>query len=182
MKLMAVLSVIAVTMVATSTTRAAQLQLKHRPFKTMTRQQKINYLHRQIRHDHSIVRFFRNHHALVTAKTRTYVKWAKTSLRVAGANLRKLLVVPVAHAASGVIHNLLCIHRYEGAWNDPDSPYWGGLQMDMNFQRAYGREFLNRWGTADKWPVWAQLQAGARGVAARGYEPWPRTARLCGLY
>jgi hypothetical protein len=39
-----------------------------------------------------------------------------------------------------------------GNWRDPDSPYYGGLQMDMDFQRAYGAEFLARWGTADHWP------------------------------
>ena len=31
-----------------------------------------------------------------------------------------------------------CIHRHEGAWNDPNAPYYGGLQMDIGFQRAYG--------------------------------------------
>jgi hypothetical protein len=80
-----------------------------------------------------------------------------------------------------IIHNLLCIHHYEGAWNDHGAPYWGGLQMDMNFQRAYGRRFLRRWGTADHWPVWAQLEAGVRAVLVRGYEPWPTSGRMCGL-
>jgi len=32
----------------------------------------------------------------------------------------------------------LCIHHYEGAWNDPNPPYYGGLQMDLGFQRTYG--------------------------------------------
>ena len=26
----------------------------------------------------------------------------------------------------------LCIHRFEGAWNDPNAPYYGGLQMDIS--------------------------------------------------
>ena len=32
----------------------------------------------------------------------------------------------------------LCIHRHEGPWNDPNAPYYGGLQMDIGFQRTYG--------------------------------------------
>lgn len=74
-----------------------------------------------------------------------------------------------------------CIHHYEGAWNDPNAPYWGGLQMDMNFQRAYGSEFLARWGTADRWPPGAQMLAADRAWRVRGFSPWPNTARLCGL-
>ena len=80
-----------------------------------------------------------------------------------------------------IVHNLLCIHRHEGTWGDPGWPYWGGLQMDRNFMRAYGPVFYRRWGTADHWPRWAQIEAGVRGVLARGYNPWPNTARICGL-
>lgn len=88
----------------------------------------------------------------------------------------------------------MCIHTYEGSWKDPGSPYWGGLQMDLSFQQAYGWMmihkhdskrhriyFLNKWGTADNWPVWAQIVAGIHGFFARGWSPWPYTARLCGL-
>ena len=32
----------------------------------------------------------------------------------------------------------LCIHRYEGSWTDPGSPYYGGLQMDLGFQQHTG--------------------------------------------
>jgi hypothetical protein len=74
-----------------------------------------------------------------------------------------------------------CIHSHEGAWDDPNPPYWGGLQMDYAFQQAYGSEFLARWGTADNWPVWAQITAANRAKATRGYSPWPNTARMCGL-
>ena len=74
-----------------------------------------------------------------------------------------------------------CVHEREGAWNDPHAPYWGGVQMDMSYQRAYGREFLRRWGTADRWPIWAQLVAAERGRRERGWQPWPNTARECGL-
>ena len=80
-----------------------------------------------------------------------------------------------------VTNGLLCIHRYEAAWNDPGAPYWGGLQMDVNFMVAYGRSYYRRWGTADHWPIWAQLQAGRNGYMARGWSPWPNTRRMCGL-
>lgn len=88
-----------------------------------------------------------------------------------------------------VVHGLMCIHHYEGSWTDPNPPYWGGLQMDLSFQAAYGwvelhgtRIYFNRiWGTADHWPVWAQLQAGINAYQVRGWNPWPNTARDCGL-
>lgn len=77
----------------------------------------------------------------------------------------------------------LCIHRYEGAWTaNTGNGYYGGLQMDRAFQSLYGGAFVRRWGTADNWPVWAQLQAAARAYGSgRGFAPWPRTARACGL-
>jgi hypothetical protein len=77
----------------------------------------------------------------------------------------------------------LCIHRYEGAWDaNTGNGYYGGLQMDRSFQARYGADFLRRWGTADTWPVWAQLQAAARAHhSGRGFSPWPHTARACGL-
>jgi hypothetical protein len=80
-----------------------------------------------------------------------------------------------------VTSGLLCIHQYEGAWNDPGSPYYGGLQMDINFQLAYGAAFYRRWGTADHWPIWAQIQAGRNGYQARGWSPWPTSRYFCGL-
>ena len=74
-----------------------------------------------------------------------------------------------------------CIHEHEGAWNDPNGPYYGGLQMDISFQRAHGWDFYRRWGTADRWPVWAQLVTAERAYRIRGFSPWPNTARTCGL-
>lgn len=53
--------------------------------------------------------------------------------------------------------------------------------MDMNFQEAYGLEFLRRYGTADRWPPHDQLVAAYRAWKVRGWEPWPNTAAACGL-
>ena len=88
----------------------------------------------------------------------------------------------------------MCIHGYEGAWNDPNAPYYGGLQMDISFQRAHGWDALQRWGTADNWNPLTQMWVAERAYrglefnngtlyqgSARGFYPWPNTARYCGL-
>ena len=76
----------------------------------------------------------------------------------------------------------LCIHRYEGRWNDPNPPYFGGLQMDLTFQRQYGAWLLRRKGTADNWTPLEQMWLAERAYrSGRGFTPWPNTARFCGL-
>jgi hypothetical protein len=79
--------------------------------------------------------------------------------------------------------NWMCIHSHEGAWNDPNSPYYGGLQMDISFQRAYGWRLLQFKGTADHWNPMEQMWVAehARTTGGRGFYPWPLTARYCGL-
>jgi hypothetical protein len=76
-----------------------------------------------------------------------------------------------------------CIHGYEGAWtSNSGNGYYGGLQMDYGFMQRYGTEYLQRWGTADRWPAWAQIAASVRAYqSGRGFYPWPNTARACGL-
>ena len=75
-----------------------------------------------------------------------------------------------------------CIHRHEGSWDDPNAPYYGGLQMDLTFQQTYGRYLLRKKGTADRWrpreQMWTAEKARRSG---RGFYPWPNTARRCGL-
>jgi hypothetical protein len=76
----------------------------------------------------------------------------------------------------------LCIHRYEGSWNDPDPPYYGGLQMDVHFQRTYAPTLFRLKGTADHWTPLEQMWAAERAHrSGRGFYPWPNTARYCGL-
>jgi hypothetical protein len=76
----------------------------------------------------------------------------------------------------------LCIHRYEGSWQDPNVPYYGGLQMDLVFQRRYGLGLLRRKGTADHWTRFEQMWVAERAHrAGRGFYPWPSAARYCGL-
>ncbi len=75
----------------------------------------------------------------------------------------------------------LCIHRYEGAWADPNPPYYGGLQMDLEFQATYGGDLLRRKGTANHWTPLEQMWVAERAYRTRGFWPWPNTARYCGL-
>lgn len=85
--------------------------------------------------------------------------------------------------ASFLLNAFSCIHRYEGAWNsNTGNGYYGGLQMDIPFQRSYGGEYLSRYGTANNWPVEAQIEVAVRAYrSGRGFGPWPNTAHDCGL-
>jgi len=152
----------------------------------MTQAQKVNYLKRQIQHDRTILRFFKHHPQIRTVERRHSVHFARVSLPIATAHLRPLLAPTYAVGGSDMAA-WMCIHRQEGAWNDPGSPYWGGLQMDLSFQQTYGSEFLRKYGTADHWPIAVQILVARRArdgygrYKARGYSPWPNTARNCGL-
>jgi hypothetical protein len=75
----------------------------------------------------------------------------------------------------------LCIHGYEGSWTDPNAPYYGGLQMDREFQVTYGGDLLRSKGTADHWTPLEQMWVAERAYRTRGFWPWPNTARYCGL-
>lgn len=79
--------------------------------------------------------------------------------------------------------SFLCIHRFEGPWNArTGNGYYGGMQMDLTFQRTYGPEFLRWFGTADRWPPSVQLAVSIKAyLSGRGFFPWPNTARACGL-
>ena len=76
----------------------------------------------------------------------------------------------------------LCIHSYEGSWTDSGAPFWGGLQMDYDFQATYGAKLLQSKGTADHWTPLEQMWVAERAFGSgRGFYPWPNTARRCGL-
>lgn len=75
-----------------------------------------------------------------------------------------------------------CLQRYEGPWRDAWDPYWGGLQMDRGFMRAYAPRHLLRRGWANTWTPVEQMWVAERALrAGRGFYPWPHTARICGL-
>jgi hypothetical protein len=105
-----------------------------------------------------------------------YRRWVLSVWRKRAVTHRRKAHSPPHHRA------WQCIHRYEGRWNDPNPPYYGGLQMDITFQRLYGADLLRRKGTADKWTPVEQMWVAERAYrAGRGFHPWPNTARYCGL-
>jgi len=79
------------------------------------------------------------------------------------------------------LRQFLCIHRYEGSWRDGGGPYYGGLQMDLGFQRAYAPRLLRLKGTAENWTPLEQIWTAEKAHRSRGFWPWPNTARSCGL-
>ena len=94
------------------------------------------------------------------------------------------LALRMRHRAQNPPHERawLCIHHYEGAWHDPNAPYYGGLQMDLTFQRRYAPELFRRKGTANHWTPLEQIWTAERARSSgRGFYPWPNTARYCGL-
>jgi hypothetical protein len=85
-----------------------------------------------------------------------------------------------------------CIAHYESMkiWSmsptsEPSSggAYWGGLQMDVSFQHTYGEDMIRRHhgGLANTWSEPEQITVANRAWQTRGYQPWPNTARSCGL-
>jgi hypothetical protein len=78
----------------------------------------------------------------------------------------------------------MCIHSHEAAWTSHDSGHnghYGGLQMSFDFMRGYGPELYGAKGTADHWTPLEQMWVAERAWQVRGYNPWPTTARMCGL-
>jgi hypothetical protein len=76
----------------------------------------------------------------------------------------------------------LCIHRLEGGWSsNTGNGYYGGLQMNLGFQRTYAPWLVQRKGTADRWTPLEQMWTAEKAARSRGFYPWPNTARYCGL-
>jgi len=113
---------------------------------------------------------------LAHAKAPTLIA-LRDAWRARAARTRKLFAAGPAHR-----RQWLCIHHYEGSWTDGGAPYYGGLQMDITFQRHYGTFLLRRKGTADHWTPLEQMWIAEKAYrSGRGFYPWPNTARYCGL-
>lgn len=115
-------------------------------------------------------------------------RWKQKAAKAKVAYKRYVRKLAAKRAFDALYEKWRCIHEHEGAWNaNTGNGYYGGLQMDIGFQSTYGSEFMRRWGTADRWPVWAQLRAaeraywGYRGYGPRYFGPWPNTSRMCGV-
>jgi hypothetical protein len=115
--------------------------------------------------------------------------WRRSSLRVQLRAQAHVLHRYRARAARPLrlrlqrFEDWICIHRHEAAWNDSGDPYWGGLQMDRGFMRAYGGDMIARHhgGLADTWTPAEQIVVAERAYRTRGFAPWPNTARSCGV-
>ena len=109
------------------------------------------------------------------------IRWLTRELHETWNALRPRVAVRTLQGSD--IGAWICIHSHEGAWDsNTGNGYYGGLQMDYGFMQTYGAEFMRSWGTADRWPPWAQITAARRARdSGRGYGPWPYTAAICGL-
>jgi hypothetical protein len=101
----------------------------------------------------------------------------------------------VYYRAQNVPHKAdwLCIHsgrkgsatvgHGEASWTaNTDNGYYGGLQMDLSFQRSYGAYLLRTKGLAYHWTPLEQMWVAERAFkSGRGFYPWPNTAHACGL-
>ena len=111
-----------------------------------------------------------------------YVEWIRNLWRARARTAERQAKHPPHRGA------WLCIHRYErnptqGWRTQTGNGYYGGLQMDISFQRAYGWNLLQAKGTADNWSPLEQMWVAERAHASgRGFYPWPNTARYCNLF
>ena len=111
-----------------------------------------------------------------SSRSRAYRQWVYRVWRGRATRARRQATNPPHEGA------WRCIQRYEARWNDPNAPYYGGLQMDIGFQRRYGAHLLRRKGTADNWTPLEQMWVAERAYrSGRGFYPWPNAARICGL-
>lgn len=115
------------------------------------------------------------------AKSAAYRAWLRDLWRKRALTAKQRAANPPHRAA------WQCIHRYErnprqGWATRTGNGYYGGLQMDLAFQRAYGGRLLGTKGTADRWSPLEQMWVAERAYrSGRGFYPWPNTARYCGL-
>lgn len=110
-----------------------------------------------------------------------YRRWVLRLWTKRAAKARRIAQAPPRRAA------WLCIYRHERhphqGWSTrTGNGYYGGLQMNISFQRTYGGWLLRRKGTADRWTAVEQMWVAERAFrSGRGFYPWPNTARYCGL-
>jgi hypothetical protein len=151
----------------------------------------------------SVVRWFNNrgrwalytrHNRCITVKPKshTIICWnARQALRKHALRMKRLkpIIAPplVPDGYPPHYKDWKCIMYYEawhhGKWRaNTGNGFYGGLQMNMDFQRAYGASLLRTKGTADNWTPREQMWVAEKGLRARGgFNPWPNTGRYCGL-
>ena len=123
------------------------------------------------------------HRWMVAAKSRAEARdWLQRRL---GVRVRELLTLQrrFHEAANRPPHyaEWLCIHHFEGAWNDPNEPYYGGLQFSSStWERNGGHRFAPQ---ADQATPLEQMWIAENAWTESGgsFSQWPNTARYCGL-
>jgi hypothetical protein len=115
------------------------------------------------------------------SRSKAYREWALRTWKQRAATARRQASSPPRLWA------WQCIYRHErhpaqGWATRTGNGFYGGLQMDMSFQRTYGGHLLRRKGTANNWTSLEQIWVAERAYrSGRGFHPWPNTARACGL-
>lgn len=169
MKLLLVLSLIAVTMTATSTAKASkQAELLRGTIDSLI----ADTQHMQRVMGTNVTQSSRSYKR---AKSIKYVLWVKHYWK------QRHREIWVQFRNPPHYRQFMCIHKYEGSWTDSGAPYYGGLQMDYGFQSSYAPELLRNKGTADHWTPLEQIWTAEKAYVSRGFNPWPNTARYCGL-
>jgi hypothetical protein len=116
-----------------------------------------------------------------TTKSDAYRRWLR--------DLWRKRALAAARRAARPPHRSqwMCIHLYEShplqRWRTrTGNGFYGGLQMNIAFQRRYGAELQRRKGSADRWTPLEQMWVAERAHrSGLGFHPWPNTARSCGL-
>ena len=87
-----------------------------------------------------------------------------------------------AQAQAATVWDRLAQCESSGNWRiNTGNGYYGGLQMDRQFQQYYAPELYRSKGTADHWTAEEQMMTAEKAVRERGFSPWPNTARMCGV-
>lgn len=165
------------------TAQASSLRVVHKPWNKMTRHQKVVVLKKQIFKDHSVIRFWHNHtdlwqkHSDIANRD---VHWARVSLPIATANLKKLTAHYVSY--SGSVPQLICnvfksacsmalrVARRESGFSiyAANGQYLGIFQMG-SAERA-------KFATIGYSTAYEQIIAAHNYFLVSGWSPWSQTA------
>lgn len=111
-------------------------------------------------------------------------RWVRTHPAAERHHARLEYAARYTREADRYRNEFMCIAGHESGtrWDiSTGNGYYGGLQMDRDFQRTYGPELYSTKGTADNWTADEQIAVASRAVPRRGFTPWPNTGRMCGL-
>lgn len=150
---------------------------------TLTATAGASYSHGLTKHDRQVIRFFQHHPRAAASPEGGRI--LSRLLPRALAEIRSLQAVPpdcrggASPAACAWYFDgaTQCEVSYEGGWTSvsPDGTYHGRFQMDYSFQTEtpFGRAMEARYGHAENWPPWAQIQHAYEVWSYSGWSRWP---------